>query len=54
MHFSYYKMNLLREGLWHKSKAILGKHILNSDPTFIRNKWSNGIDIKNGGWHFSY
>lgn len=55
MFFSYYKMNLLKSYFWKSAKAILGKHIKNSTPQLMREKkWENGINIRNGGWHFSY
>ncbi len=55
MFFSYYKMNYLKKFSWNYSKAILGKHIKNNKPQFLRlNKWKFGFKVKNGGWHFSF
>ena len=55
MFFSYYKINLLKNYFWTKSKAMLGKHIINSTPQFIRmKKWQYTLPIYNGGWHFSF
>ena len=56
MFFSYYKMNLLKKFPWQNyAKAILGKHIKNNKPQFLRwNKWKFGFKVKNGGWHFSF
>ena len=55
MFFSYYKMNYLKKFSWNYSKAILGKHIKNKKPQFLRlNKWKFGFKVKNGGWHFSF
>ena len=49
-------MNLLKNFPWQNyAKAILGKHIKNHNPQFIRrNKWKLGFKVKNGGWHFSF
>jgi len=55
MFFSYYKMNYLKRFSWNYSKAILGKHIKNYKPQFLRlNKWKFGFKVRNGGWHFSF
>ncbi len=56
MFFSYYKMNLLKRFLWKDyAKAVLGKHIKNTNPQSLRNnKWKYSFKVKNGGWHFSF
>ena len=55
MHFSNYKMNLLKSVEWAWAKAVLGKDLLKSTPQKIRiNAWRFGINVKDSGWHFSW
>ena len=46
---------MLKSFPWEYAKAILGKHLKNHKPQFLRiNRWRFGFKVKNGGWHFSF